>query len=188
MVAATVVPPDLADRMPKRATLVPALLALVALALSVPLTWFTFEGAPLALDESVTLSEDVFAAAEPALALEDLGALSELTSLPSTRTFVATGVNGTLNMIGELPIWFVVLVGALGVLVGALNRADVVRVPTLVPALLVAFAGVHVVAGVLVGLLADEAVLGSGGIVAAVGLLVGIGLVFPPRVRVAESG
>ena len=133
----------------------PALLTLVAFALlatSVPMEWFTLH------DAQLSWSSPAF----------DLGGAS---LAPSHATLVATGLNGSLTLLVGLPIWVVVVVGALGVLVVAADRLGVARVPRLVPALVIAVAAVHVVAAMLVGALGEGATLGAGSFVAAAGLI-----------------
>ena len=133
----------------------PALLALVALALlatSVPMEWFTLH------DAALTLSGPAFE-------------LGDVSFMPANATLVATGLNGSLTILVDVPIWVVVVLGALGVLVVAADRLGLARVSRVVPALLIAVSAVHVVAAMLVGALGEGASLGAGSFVAAGGLI-----------------
>lgn len=148
-----------------------AFLSLVALAASVPMVWFTIHESQLTFTGPFGNSET----------------LSPPSGGMMTMALDVTGLNGTLTLLVELPIWGVVAIGGVGVLLALSNRLGATRLPGLLPVVCVAIALVFTFSGLAVGIASSQADLGAGAVVASLGLLVSVALLLPARATAASS-
>lgn len=143
-------------------------IALGLLAASLPLTWFTIQGAQISFEGAP------FGDAAARIPLPDFGGMS----------LTADAFHGKLGWGVKAPIWLLVAIAGGTAVIGALNE---LRITSISPLLLLAALGVVGLffATGLITTVSDEASMGAGLPVAFAGLLLAAGLIgtqLPPRV------
>jgi len=140
------------------------LVGLVLLIVSLSLEWYIFHDVAIPTQDLFGSLSNLMGAES---GLDELGSMFSGTSLSvSTDAF-----NGTINVVGRLPIWVVILVASVAALLGLLRAGGRVASPPLLILLAWGFAVAHV--GAIFFSLGQtaRAEFGPGPFVAAAGLL-----------------
>lgn len=138
-----------------------ALIALCALAVSLPMEWFTLHNASFTPDRPFGNFADM---------------------MPESVDITVSGLKGSINFLVKIPIWFLAVIGMAGAVIALLNRAGIILVPVWGICIPIFFSGAYMAIGLWVAL-KDDASPGIGIITGLAGIILALLAALTSRVR-----
>ena len=128
--------------------------AMLALCISLPLEWMIYHYDRLLAN----YGSQVFKGAIPS---------------PENMTLKITGISGYFVVPFKAPMWLIIAVGLVGVLLALLNCLRITKIPKIIHLIPLSLSALFIVLGCKIILIAPEATVGAGILIALLGLVLG---------------